>query len=262
MSAYFRFVRDRRKEREASEDTKGAKMLELNRQFGQEWKELSEEVRQKYNTEANVDRLRYNEEMKEFLAKGGKVRESKPKKIKKKKKVKTKALFKSKNPNLKAPMIHGPLVEDVPIFTQEFLEHNKRSEGDLRTLKKTCAEVEEQNALLLRECSRLDSAILKSNEEIDRYRRMSDDMDAWLKKHRNELVIAFSMRELPGVPRPTLENIDEFVKISAEKLKSKNSAFSIALRNALAMKRGPQPGRGGGRGRGRGTPKHSLHSVH
>ena len=50
---------------------------------------------------------------------------------------------------------------DIPIFTEEFLDHNKARETELRQLRKQNTEYEEQNAILSKHIENMKSAIDK-----------------------------------------------------------------------------------------------------
>ena len=46
------------------------------------------------------------------------------------------------------PVVNGNSSLEIPIFTEEFLSHNKVREGELRQLRKSNTDYEEQNAIL------------------------------------------------------------------------------------------------------------------
>ena len=50
---------------------------------------------------------------------------------------------------------------DIPIFTEEFLDHNKARELELKQLRKQTSEFEEQNAVLGKHIESMKSAISK-----------------------------------------------------------------------------------------------------
>ena len=50
---------------------------------------------------------------------------------------------------------------DIPIFTEEFLDHNKAREAELRQLRKQNTEYEEQNAILSKHIENMKAAIDK-----------------------------------------------------------------------------------------------------
>merc|ERR1712133_181897 len=54
---------------------------------------------------------------------------------------------------------------DIPIFTEEFLDHNKARELELKQLRKQTGEFEEQNAVLGKHIESMKSAITKLEVE-------------------------------------------------------------------------------------------------
>lgn len=50
-------------------------------------------------------------------------------------------------------------IGDIPIFTEQFIEHNKKREAELRTLKKMTTDCEENNAMLEKHINDINSEI-------------------------------------------------------------------------------------------------------
>ena len=60
---------------------------------------------------------------------------------------------------------------DIPIFTEEFLNHNRARELELRQLRKQTSEFEEQNAVLGKHIDSMKSAISKLEVETVQQRQ-------------------------------------------------------------------------------------------
>jgi len=54
---------------------------------------------------------------------------------------------------------------DIPIFSEEFLEHNRSRENELKLLRKKATEFEEQNAILQKHVENMKSAITRMEIE-------------------------------------------------------------------------------------------------
>merc|ERR1719166_736477 len=87
---------------------------------------------------------------------------------------------------------------DIPIFTEEFLDHNKARELELKQLRKQTGEFEEQNAVLGKHIESMKSAISKLEVETVQQRQM--------------VVTQFKGLQVPGVEEPlSLQSADQFV---------------------------------------------------
>ncbi|KAG0420133.1 hypothetical protein HPB47_003664 [Ixodes persulcatus] len=111
---------------------------------------------------------------------------------------------------------------DIPIFTEEFLDHNKVCEAELRQLRKSNTEYEEQNAILSKHIDTMKAAIEKLEVETVQQKNNNLALQQHLTGLRSTLTTSFCNLPLPGVPP------DE-----------DRSAFSIvprvATREALSM---------------------------
>jgi hypothetical protein len=101
---------------------------------------------------------------------------------------------------------------NVPIFTEEFLDHNKARELELRQLKKQTAAFEEQNAVLGKHIDSMKSAICKLEVETVQQRQQNAGMTQQLDLLRQMVLSAFRGVQLPGAMEPlTLTSVDQFV---------------------------------------------------
>merc|ERR1719154_116510 len=88
---------------------------------------------------------------------------------------------------------------DVPIFTEEFLDHNKARELELRQLRKQTTEFEEQNAVLGKHIDSMKSAISKLEVETVQQRQSNAGLQQQLDLLRQMVVASFRGVAMPGV---------------------------------------------------------------
>ena len=101
---------------------------------------------------------------------------------------------------------------DIPIFTEEFLDHNKARELELRQLRKQTTEFEEQNAVLGKHIDSMKSAISKLEVETVQQRQNNAGLQQQLDILRQMVVSSFRGVQLPGNHEPlTLQTADQFI---------------------------------------------------
>ena len=117
---------------------------------------------------------------------------------------------------------------DIPIFTEEFLNHNRARELELRQLRKQTSEFEEQNAVLGKHIDSMKSAISKLEVETVQQRQSNAGFQQQLDMLRLNLIIvdfifilelirqmvlsAFRGVQLPGnMEAVTPATVDQFV---------------------------------------------------
>lgn len=88
---------------------------------------------------------------------------------------------------------------DIPIFTEEFLDHNKNREAELRQLRKSNTDYEQQNAVLQKHIEHMKSAIEKLESETSQQRNHNVALQKHLDHLRSTLTSAFSTVKLPGI---------------------------------------------------------------
>ncbi|KAH9495988.1 SWI/SNF- matrix-associated actin-dependent regulator of chromatin sub E member 1 [Bulinus truncatus] len=101
---------------------------------------------------------------------------------------------------------------DIPIFTEEFLDHNKARDAELRQLRKQTTELEEQNAILSKHTDNMRQAVERLEAEAQQHRQTNHALLAHLDALRGCLTSSFSSVPLPGTGEfPTLETIDTYM---------------------------------------------------
>ncbi|ESN91613.1 hypothetical protein HELRODRAFT_189739, partial [Helobdella robusta] len=101
---------------------------------------------------------------------------------------------------------------DIPIFTEEFLDHNKARESELRTLRKQSTEMEEQNAILSKHVDSMKEEVEKLQVDVAQQRLNNEALKQHLLLLRTTLVQKFAGLPLPGTKSgPKLETIDFYM---------------------------------------------------
>lgn len=101
---------------------------------------------------------------------------------------------------------------DIPIFTEEFLDHNKTRDSELRQLRKVNTDYEQQNAILQKHIENMKSAITKLESEIMQQEKNNASLNQHLEHLRTTLTTGFSGIKLPGIKDvATLQNIDTYM---------------------------------------------------
>ncbi|XP_046403595.1 high mobility group protein 20A-like isoform X1 [Ischnura elegans] len=101
---------------------------------------------------------------------------------------------------------------DIPIFTEEFLDHNKAREAELRTLRKSNTEYEEQNATIQMHIESMRSTVERLEVETLQQRSNNAALQTHLDHLRATLAASFATVPLPGTNEtPTLSTIDNYM---------------------------------------------------
>lgn len=101
---------------------------------------------------------------------------------------------------------------DIPIFTEEFLDHNKMRDSELRQLRKSNTDYEQQNAILQKHIENMKDAITKLESEILQQEKNNVSLQKHLDHLRCTLTNGFSGVKLPGIKEvATQQNIDTYM---------------------------------------------------
>merc|ERR1711894_826977 len=87
---------------------------------------------------------------------------------------------------------------DIPIFREEFLEHNKAREAELKQLRRQANEFEEQNAILQKHVENMRSAIGKLEQETTQQQENNVSLAKHLDAMRRLVVANFQGIVLPS----------------------------------------------------------------
>lgn len=211
LSGYIRFLNERRDK--LRHDHPGLTFVEITRLLGSEWTKLPQHEKQKYLDEAELDKERYMREMDAYQ----KTDSFRMFKQQQEKRIKA-DIDKDRQGVMDMEMVHQTEEEsesrifDIPIFTEEFLDHNKLREAELRRLRKQSTELEEQNAILGKHIENMKQAIDKLQIETIQHRNNNMALQGHLDALRQTLTASFASIPLPGTQEiPTLDTIDNYM---------------------------------------------------
>jgi len=200
ISGYFRFLNDHREKVRAEQPH--LSFSEIVKQLGSDWSTLPKEQKQKYLDAADKEKEQYNREMQAY----------------KQTEAYRAVNQKSHDKNNEIAAIHNDAEQekedsfDIPIFTEEFLDHNKARETELRHLRKINTQYEEQTAVLHQHVENLKSAVNRLEVETDQQRNNNMALQQHLESLRRSLLQAFRNIPLPDTKElPTLMSINSYM---------------------------------------------------
>lgn len=101
---------------------------------------------------------------------------------------------------------------DIPIFTEEFLEHNKIVDFELRLLRKSNTEFEQQNSVLEKHVENMINGVDKLKGESTALERRNEALQNYVDSLRAKLVAAFGALPIPSQTEgATLANVDAYM---------------------------------------------------
>ena len=197
---------------------------ELTKIIATKWKELPNEEKQKYINEADIDKERYVKEMadykksdayKQFLKENA---QSKYLRQDESNQSHSEACY-NKVPGASQPVNLNWLQNesnvggfDIPIFTEEFIEHSRNREQEMRTLRKELNELEQQNSVLNKHIDNLKQSTNKIEQDIEHYKNSNNQLQKNLDLFRQTVLHCFNNIPLPNTQDyPTPANIDEYI---------------------------------------------------
>ncbi|XP_033225233.1 high mobility group protein 20A isoform X2 [Belonocnema kinseyi] len=230
LTGYFRFLNDRREKVRA--ENPAMPFAEITKLLASEWSNLPADQKQQYLDAAEQDKERYNREIIDYKQTEAYrlFNEKQTEKLNESKKERNGSEV-SLEQNDVPPEKDDFSGFDIPIFTEEFLDHNKACEAELRQLRKATADYEGQNAVLQRHVDSLHAAVNRLESETNQQRSSNQALQRHLDNLRSQLTGCFATIPLQGTHEAaTPQNIDSYV----EKLESLLSGgIDPSLRNAV-----------------------------
>lgn len=236
LTGYFRFLNDRR-ERVRSENPT-LSFAEITKLLASEWSTLPPDQKQQYLDAAEQDKERYNREFSDYKQTEAyrlfNEKQSSEKQHEKKERNGTD--INSEQNDIQQDKDNDFTGFDIPIFTEEFLDHNKACEAELRQLRKATSDYEAQNAVLQRHVDSLYAAVNRLESETNQQRTTNQALQRHLDSLRSQLAGCFATIPLPGTNEgATLQNIDSYVERLESLLNgSSEQSLRIAVRNAVS----------------------------
>lgn len=210
LTGYVRYMNEFREERRLKNPTLSA--VDITKMLAEEWSNLSDEVKKPFLEAAEVDRLRYHREVSEY-------KQNNVTPVNNSKKPKSNGDGDSDHKDA-VPYLNGKEEKreirvgdyEIPIFTDDFLEHNKVIDSELRMLRKSNIDYEQQNSVLEKHVENMDNGIQKLDNETSSLRARNATLQSYLQKLRSVLANA-----LAGLPvgtdhkSATAENVDQLL---------------------------------------------------
>ena len=200
---------------------------DLTKIIATKWKELSNGDKQRYTNEAEADKERYNREMaeykktdtyKQYLNENLTVKDistNKNNNINNNSHQNDASVLASQDgePNLNWLQQETNIAGfDIPIFTEEFIEHSKARELEMRQLRKEITEMENQNKVLNNHVDNLKESTNKIDSDIERLKESSIQMEKNADLFRQTILHCFNNVPLPNTQEyPTPNNIDDYI---------------------------------------------------
>ncbi|XP_072291617.1 high mobility group protein 20A [Eucyclogobius newberryi] len=213
LTGYVRFMNDRREQLRA--ERPDVPFPEITRMLGNEWSKLQPDEKQRYLDEAEKDKERYMRELEKYQKTEAYKHFTRKVQEKQKGKRHRDVGHQAANEALHEKDLEGKdrTVFDIPIFTEEFLNHSKAREAELRQLRKTNMEYEERNAALQKHVESMRGAVERLEGDVMQERGRNSLLQQHLETLRQALTSSFSAVQLPGSGEtPTLETIDVYMK--------------------------------------------------
>ncbi|XP_034947760.1 high mobility group protein 20A-like [Chelonus insularis] len=235
LTGYFRFLNDRREK--VRTDNPTMSFTEITKLLAAEWSSLPTEQKQQYLNAAEQDKERYNREFSDY-------KQTEAYRLFSEKQMEKQNEKKEKNTNENSDQIENSSEKDndfsgfdIPIFTEEFLDHNKACESELRQLRKATSDYEAQNAVLQRHVDSLRGAVNRLESETNQQQITNQSLQRHLDSLRTQILYHFNFCPLPmfapgqvTYTGATLENFDGYME-RLEALLERN--LEPALRNAI-----------------------------
>jgi len=231
LSGYFMFLNDRREK--VRNQNPNLTFTEITKLLAAEWSKLPLDQKQRYLDAAERDKERYNREFSDYKQTEAYrlFNEKQSERQNESKKERNGTDVNAEQNDVQQDKDNDFTGFDIPIFTEEFLDHNKACEAELRQLRKATSDYEAQNAVLQRHVDSLHAAVNRLESETNQQRTTNQALQRHLDSLRSQLAGCFATIPLPGThDGATLQNIDSYFE-RLESLLSGNAEQS--LRNAV-----------------------------
>ncbi|XP_035828536.1 high mobility group protein 20A [Aplysia californica] len=207
LSGYLRFLTERRELLRREQPS--LSFADVSKLLGAEWSSLAQHHKQRYLEEADKEKEQYVRDL-EAYQKTESYRAFRMQMDKRKEEGQTTDVLAAQAAVSLDQEESGTF--DIPIFTQEFLDHNKAREAELRQLRRQSTELEEQNAVLSKHSDNMRQAVSRLQAEAQQHRANNAVLTSHLDALRARLTAAFSALPLPGSGHlPSVDSIDTYM---------------------------------------------------
>ncbi|KAM4748152.1 high mobility group protein 20A [Rhinophrynus dorsalis] len=211
LTGYVRFMNERREQLRV--ERPDVPFPEITRIVGSEWSKLPTHEKQHYLDEAEKDKERYTKELQQYQNTDAFRTYSRKAQSRQKGRQQRQegARGVSSNSEKESVLKERPIF-DIPIFTEEFLNHSKAREAELRQLRKSNMEFEERNAALQKHVESMRSAVQRLEAELNQEQGRNTLLQQHLQSVRQALTHCLRAVPIPGTTEtPTLETIDSYM---------------------------------------------------
>ncbi|KAK4311285.1 hypothetical protein Pmani_017194 [Petrolisthes manimaculis] len=223
LSGYMLFMSDQREVLRGTHP--GLPFHEITKLVAQRWAQLDAPAKTKYLESAEADKERYQREVEEYQKTDAyksfmqqqqqRQRQQQHKEAQQQQQSRDPSpppSKKTRKDNEEEGTITPQSALEIPIFTEEFLNHNKVREAELRQLRKSNTDYEEQNAILQKHIESMKSTVDRLESETSQQRSNNAALQQHIETLRRTLTKAFLSLPLPGSQEtPTEASIDSYM---------------------------------------------------
>ncbi|EAT43244.1 AAEL005309-PA [Aedes aegypti] len=225
LTGYVRYMNEKRDAIRLKHPSLSA--VEITKLLAEEWGTLSDEVKKPFLEAAEADRVRYHREVTVYKQNNETSSTNK----------KPKTNGSDSDPGKEVPYLNGKEERqreirvgdyEIPIFTEEFLEHNKVIDSELRMLRKSNIDYEQQNSVLEKHVENMDNGIQKLENETNSLKTRNAVLQSYLQKLKT--VLAGALAGLPigsGKEGATVDNIDKYMGELHQMAKSNSHGHAL-----------------------------------
>lgn len=223
LTGYVRYMNEKRDAIRLKNPTLTA--VEITKLLAEEWGTLSDEVKKPFLEAAEADRERYHREVVQYKQNNETANK------------KSKTNGDDSDLGKEAPYINGKDEKprearvgdyEIPIFTDEFLEHNKVIDSELRMLRKSNIDFEQQNSVLEKHVENMDNGIQKLENETNSLKTRNAVLQMYLLKLKAVLAGALAGLQIgPDKQGATVDNIDKYMTELHQMAKSNSHGHAL-----------------------------------
>jgi len=205
---------------------------ELTKIIALKWKDLPMNEKQRFINEADHDKERYVKEMAEYKKSDSYknyVKETSQAKLARNDEILNNSLQNDAMNSMSTPNSFSIANEtniagfDIPIFTEEFIEHSKSRENEMRLVRKEITELEQQNSVLHKHIEIMKQSSVKLDNDIERYQNTNNQIKQKMDAFR-QTMINCNIQIPNTLEYPTPNNIDDYImRLYSIVANSKNS---------------------------------------
>uniref|UniRef100_A0A8C5WF28 High mobility group protein 20A n=1 Tax=Leptobrachium leishanense TaxID=445787 RepID=A0A8C5WF28_9ANUR len=241
LTGYVRFMNERREQLRA--ERPDVPFPEITRIVGSEWSKLPSHEKQLYLDEAERDKERYTKELQQYQkTEAYRTCSRKAQSRQKGRQPRQEGARAISSGQEKESVLKERPIFDIPIFTEEFLNHSKAREAELRQLRKSNMEFEERNAALQKHVESMRSAVQRLEAELNQEQGRNSLLHQHLQSVRQALTHCLRAVPIPGSSEtPTLETIDLYMSRLQNAILAhpkEGETFIAGVREALSQLEG------------------------